>query len=143
MSPNAIVLRAPMSSAPISNEHQFTGILEVLSMRHEAINNHPYAIRDMSFHLFTQVMIHLDFLSHGIFSCPKIVGFFYFCVYLHWMPNIGSLILTFVLHIFFLYHLYCLLCTFNFLPSIRHAIFVQFYKHLKLQKCPIVLIKSF
>jgi len=97
MSPNAIVLKAPMSSTPISNEHQFTGILEVLSMRHEAINNHPYAIKDMSFHLFTQVMIHLDFLSHANFSCLKIVGFFYFCVYLHWMPNIGSPVLPFSL----------------------------------------------
>jgi hypothetical protein len=50
---DAIVLKAPMSSAPISNEHQFIGTFKVLSTRYEAMNIHPYVIRDMSFHLFT------------------------------------------------------------------------------------------
>ncbi len=111
---DAIVLKAPMSFAPISNEHQFTGTLKVLSTRYEAMN------------------IHLNFLSHVNFSYPKIIGFLKNCVDLCWMPNILSPILPLLnLHFaqFFTINKACNLCpilrTFE-IPKVTKLFFKKF-----------------
>ncbi len=126
---DTIILRAPISS-----EHKFRGIIEVLSTRYDVINNHHFIIWDMSFHLFTWVMIHLDFLSQPIFSYPKNSWvFFILCRFTldaqHWLFIFSSSPLFCTS--FFPHPSYCLLCTLKYLPSIKHAIFVQFYELLK------------
>ncbi len=110
-------------------------------MRHETINNHPYVIP--SFHTGDDPF---GFFESSKFFLPENSSIFLLlCIFTldaqHWLSH--SSFLTFVLQTFFLYHSYCLLCTLDFLPSIKHAIFVQFYKHLKFQKCPIFLMNFF
>lgn len=122
--PDETILRTSwMSSTPISSKPQFMGILEVQSIIYEVLNSHPYVLGDMSFHLFTQVKIHLYFVSHAIFSYPNIHSPFF--------P-----LLTFVSQSFLPHPSHCLLFTIKILPYIKHAIFIHFYKHLKFPKWP-------